>query len=205
MAAQAIAFFSAGNDTTSITLSLTLYELALNKNIQDRLRQEVTEVLHEDEEFSYESIQKMKYLDMVLNETLRKYPLAPFLNRKSDVRYTFEETGFTLDKGVSVIVPISGLHYDPEYYPDPEKYDPERFSDENKKNINPYTYLPFGEGPRNCIGQRFALLVSKVALAYTIKDFLFETTNQTAVPLRFDPGSLFVQNRGGIYLKVVNI
>jgi cytochrome P450 family 6 len=171
MAAQAIAFFSAGNDTTSITLSLTLYELALNKNIQDRLRQEVTEVLHEDEEFSYESIQKMKYLDMVLNgrvpnnvliylltvtelllETLRKYPLAPFLNRKSDVRYTFEETGFTLDKGVSVIVPISGLHYDPEYYPDPEKYDPERFSDENKKNINPYTYLPFGEGPRNCIG-----------------------------------------------------
>jgi cytochrome P450 family 6 len=67
MAAQAIAFFSAGNDTTSITLSLTLYELALNKNIQDRLRQEVTEVLHEDEEFSYESIQKMKYLDMVLN------------------------------------------------------------------------------------------------------------------------------------------
>lgn len=66
--------------------------------------------------------------------------------------YTFEETGFTLGKGVSIIVPISGLHYDPQYYPQPDKYDPERFSDDNKKNLTPYTYLPFGEGPRNCIG-----------------------------------------------------
>lgn len=80
------------------------------------------------------------------------------MNRKSDVKYTFEETGFTLDKGVSIMVPISGLHYDPEYYPDPEKYDPERFSDENKKNLTPYTYLPFGEGPRNCIGMFFNYL-----------------------------------------------
>nr|ABS31131.1 cytochrome P450 [Tribolium castaneum] len=205
MAAQAIAFFSAGNDTTSITLALTCYELSLNKTIQDRLRHEVTEIYNENGEFTYENILGMKYLDMVISETLRKYPLAPFLNRKSDVKYTFEETGFTLDKGVSIMVPISGLHYDPEYYPDPEKYDPERFSDENKKNLTPYTYLPFGEGPRNCIGQRFALLVSKVALASVVKDFVFDPTERTPVPLRFDPGSLFVQNRGGLYLKVSKI
>lgn len=67
MAAQAIAFFSAGNDTTSITLSLTCYELALNKTIQDRLREEVTRIYQEDSAFTYDNIQKMKYLDMVLN------------------------------------------------------------------------------------------------------------------------------------------
>ncbi|KAJ3652757.1 hypothetical protein Zmor_018694 [Zophobas morio] len=205
MAAQAIAFFSAGNDTTSITLALTCYELSLNKAIQDRLRQEVTENFHENGSFTYETIQQMKYLDMVISETLRKYPLAPFLTREADVDYTFEETGFTLGKGVSIIVPISGLHYDPQYYPQPDKYDPERFSDDNKKNLTPYTYLPFGEGPRNCIGQRFALLVSKVAMAAIIKDFVFDVTDKTPVPLRFDPGSLFVQNRGGLHLKVTKV
>ncbi|KAJ3652765.1 hypothetical protein Zmor_018702 [Zophobas morio] len=202
MAGQAIPFFSAGNDTTSITLALTCYELALHTEIQDRLRKEVTEIFQESGTFTYENLQEMKYMDMVINETLRKYPLAPFLMREAAEDYTFEETGFTLEKGVSLLVPISGLHYDPKYYPEPEKYDPERFSDDNKRNLTPYTYLPFGEGPRNCIGQRFALLVSKVALARIIKDFVFEATEKTPVPLQLDPGSLFVQNKGGLYVNV---
>ncbi|RZC42864.1 cytochrome P450 6k1, partial [Asbolus verrucosus] len=204
MASQAIAFFSAGNDTTSITLSLTLYELSLNKTIQERLRKEIQETFEQYGEFTYEALNGMKYMDMVINESLRKYPLAPFLNRQANVDYTFDD-GFTIEKGISVIVPVSGLHYDPEYFPDPQKYDPERFSDENKDNLKPYTYMPFGEGPRNCIGQRFSLLVSKVALAYVLKDFAFDTTDKTSVPLKFDPGSLFVQNRGGDFLKVVKL
>ena len=85
-------------------------------------------------------------------ETLRKYPLTTFLNRKSATKYTFEETGFTLDEDVAITVPVGALHYDPKYFPDPEKFDPERFSDENKHKIVPYTFLPFGDGPRNCIG-----------------------------------------------------
>jgi cytochrome P450 family 6 len=124
------------------------------------------------------------------------------LNRKSASKYTFEETGFTLDEDVAILIPVAGLHFDPEYFPDPEKYDPERFSEENKNKIQPYTYLPFGDGPRSCIGtitfnnirilnyytssllgQRFGLLVTKMALAYTLKDFAFERTAATAVPL----------------------
>ncbi|RZC40628.1 p450 domain containing protein [Asbolus verrucosus] len=203
MAAQAISFFSAGNDTTSLTISFTLYELALNKEVQDRLRQEVRESFDEVGDFTYESVQGMKYLDWVLSEALRKYPLTTFLNRISVADYTFEETGLTLDKGVCVLVPVAGLHFDPEYFPDPEKFIPERFSDKN--NIKPYTYMPFGEGPRNCIGQRFGLLVSKIALAYMIKDFAFEPTSATSIPIKFNPGSLFLQNKGGIHLKVVKI
>ncbi|XP_068896553.1 probable cytochrome P450 6a23 [Tenebrio molitor] len=147
----------------------------------------------------------MKYLDMVVNETLRKYPLTSFLNRKSVSKYTFEETGFTLDKDVAILVPVAGLHFDPEYFPDPEKYNPERFTEENKNKIPPYTFLPFGEDPRNCIGQRFGLLVTKLALAYTIKDFAFERTAATAVPLGLDPGSLFLENKTGIHMKVVKV
>jgi cytochrome P450 family 6 len=203
MAAQAVVFFSAGNDTTSITLTFALYELALNQDMQDRLRQELKENCDDNGDFTYEVLQKMKYLDMVLKETHRKYPLTTFLIREAFDNYTFEETGLTLEKGTSIFVPLAGLHYDPEYYPNPEKYDPERFSDENKAKIVPYTFMPFGEGPRICIGERFAHLVSKLALAHVVKDFAFEVSDSTSVPLQLDESTLFLQNKGGLMLKVV--
>jgi cytochrome P450 family 6 len=80
--------------------------------------------------------------------------LTTFLNRETADSYTFEETGLTLEKGTSILIPLVGLHYDPEYYPNPEKFDPERFSDENKGDLIPYTFMPFGEGPRVCIGKK---------------------------------------------------
>jgi cytochrome P450 len=98
----------------------------------------------------------VKRLKIVFSETHRKYPLTTFLIREAFDNYTFEETGLTLEKGTSIFVPLAGLHYDPEYYPNPEKYDPERFSDENKAKIVPYTFMPFGEGPRICIGTKWA-------------------------------------------------
>ncbi|XP_063918403.1 cytochrome P450 6k1-like [Zophobas morio] len=205
MGSQAILFFSAGNDTTSMTISFTLYELTINPEIQTRLRQEVRQTFEKHGDFTYEAVNEMKYLDMVLNETLRKYPLTTFLNRKSAAKYTFEETGFTLDEDVAVTVPVAALHYDPKYFPDPENFDPERFSDENKHKIVPYTFLPFGDGPRNCIGQRFGVLVSKVALAYCLKDFAFEKAAATSVPLQFEPRSLFMVNKKGLYLKAVKL
>ncbi|XP_063929991.1 cytochrome P450 6k1-like [Zophobas morio] len=205
MAAQAIQFFSAGNDTTSITISYTLYELAINRDIQDRLRQEITEIFDKYGDFTYEAIQDMTYLDMVLNETLRKYPLTNYTDRRCEEKYTFEETGLTVDKNICILIPIAGLHYDPEYFPNPEKFDPERFSSENKHKIVPYTFLPFGEGPRNCIGQRFAILVSKVALAYSLKNFVFDRVETTKVPLELDNGSPFILNKGGLYLKVTKV
>ncbi|RZC31845.1 p450 domain containing protein [Asbolus verrucosus] len=205
MAAQAIVFFSAGNDTTATSLSFALYELALNQEIQDRLRREVKEHFDRAGDFTYETLQEMKYLNMVLKETFRKYPVTPFLSRKSTAPYTFEETGLTIEKDTLILIPVPGLHYDPEYFPDPEKFDPERFSDENKHNVNPYAYLPFGEGPRNCIGERFANLVSKLALASMIKDFVFEVTNETEIPIQLNPRAVFTQSKGGIKLRVRKI
>lgn len=85
-------------------------------------------------------------------ETLRKYPAAAFLGRRCTKDYKVEGTDVVLEKGCKLFIPVMGLHHDDEYFPEPEKFDPERFSDENKRHIKPFTYLPFGEGPRNCIG-----------------------------------------------------
>ncbi|KAH0816039.1 hypothetical protein GEV33_006753 [Tenebrio molitor] len=194
-----------GSDTIAITLSLTFYELALNKVVQDRLRTELREAVHKKGPPTWDMLENVKYLDMVVSEILRKYPLAPMLNRRAEADYLFQETGFTLDKGVSILVPVSGLHYDPDFYPDPYKYDPERFSEENRSKIKPYTYLPFGDGPRNCIGKKFALSVIKMGIAYAIKDFEFGVSDKTSIPLRFDPASIFVQEKQGIYLKISKI
>lgn len=76
----------------------------------------------------------------------------PFLDRVCGEDYAIPGSKVILEKGTFVYIPMFGLHYDPEYFPEPERYDPERFSEENRKRIPPYSYIPFGEGPRNCIG-----------------------------------------------------
>ncbi|KAJ8929787.1 hypothetical protein NQ314_017489 [Rhamnusium bicolor] len=89
---------------------------------------------------------------MRISETLRRYPFGPFLNRKCKEDYVIKETGLVIEKGTPILIPIDGIHNDPEYYPEPEKFDPDRFIDGNKQNSQSCTYLPFGMGPRNCIG-----------------------------------------------------
>lgn len=85
-------------------------------------------------------------------ETMRKYPPAPVYLRKCTKTYQVPDTNVIIEKGLSVLIPAYGLHRDPEYFPNPEKFDPERFSKENKSKIWDYTYIPFGDGPRICIG-----------------------------------------------------
>lgn len=90
---------------------------------------------------------------MYFTEALRKYPPASIIPRVCVEDYQIPDTNITIEKGTRVIIPALGLHRDPEFYPDPDKFDPERFNDENKQNIPPFTYVPFGEGPRMCIGK----------------------------------------------------
>lgn len=110
-----------------------------------------------------------------------------------------------IEKGVSVIVPIWGLHHDPKYFPNPDEFDPERFNEENKQNIVPCSYLPFGEGPRNCIGDRFAVLSGKVGIIYVLKKFRVEKHQQTPDPVEFHPKSPFLIPTKGLPLKLVEI
>lgn len=155
--AQCMVFFIAGFDTTSNLISFVAQELMENPDIQAKLVQEIDEVAEqlEGKPLTYEALQKMKYLDMVVAESLRKWPPSFVIERQCTKPYTVVENDgreVHIPKDEVVYVPVTGIHHDPEYYPNPEKFDPERFSDENKANIQSFTYLPFGSGPRNCIG-----------------------------------------------------
>lgn len=158
IAAQCFLFFLAGFDTVSTALSFLSYELAVNKDIQQKLYEEIQETSSalNGQQVSYEAIQNMKYMDMVVAEALRKWPPAPMTDRVCVKDYVYEDEDglkFKIEKGDNYWIPIYALHHDPKYYPNPDKFDPERFSDENKHNINLGAYLPFGVGPRNCIGK----------------------------------------------------
>ena len=88
-----------------------------------------------------------------ISETLRKHPPVPMLNRECSRPYKVPGTDIVLEKGTRVLIPLAPLHHDPRYYPEPHRFDPERFSEEEKQKRHHYAYLPFGEGPRICIGK----------------------------------------------------
>lgn len=159
IAAQCFLFFTAGFATTSLTLGFCAYEIMANPDVQKKLITEIDETrkMLNGRPIAYEDLQKMKYLDMVISEVLRKWPPQPFNDRVCTKPYRIEnqDTGESVEVelGQTIEFPVAGLHYDPEYWPDPDKFDPERFNDENRQKIKPFSYLPFGIGPRNCIGK----------------------------------------------------
>uniref|UniRef100_A0A8D0NXS9 unspecific monooxygenase n=1 Tax=Sus scrofa TaxID=9823 RepID=A0A8D0NXS9_PIG len=149
---------------------------------------------------TYDALAQMEYLDMVVNETLRLYPIAARLERacKKDV----EIHGVFVPKGTVVVVPVFVLHRDPDLWPEPEEFRPERFSKKNKDTINPYTYLPFGTGPRNCIGMRFALMNMKLALVKVLQNFSFKPCKETQIPLKLTTQGL-TQPEKPVVLKIL--
>ena len=154
---QAVVFLLAGYDTVFNALSFITYCLATNPEQQETLCEEIDTVLEKhDGEINYESVNEMKFMDMVIDETLRLYPAILRMDREATSDY--EYNGMKIKKGSLIAIPIYPLHYNPITYPDPEKFDPFRFSDENKKIRDSANYLPFGMGPRNCIGKHILKL-----------------------------------------------
>ncbi|XP_049824786.1 probable cytochrome P450 6a23 isoform X2 [Aethina tumida] len=201
--AQTFLFFLGGFETSSSTMMFCTFELAHRQEIQDRLRKEIREVLNKyNQEINYESIQEMKYLSQVLDETLRLYPLVPTLTRRCTQNYKIKGTEDVIEKGTMVLISTFGIHRDPEIWHDPLEFDPERFSDENKKNQHPCAFIPFGDGPRNCIGMRFGLLQTKIGLAHLLKNYKFYSSPKTKLPLEFQPETFVLFTVNDIYFKV---
>jgi len=151
LAAESFAFFGGGFETTSSTIAYCIYELSQNKDIQNNLRDEVDEVLNSDEGLTYDTLTDMKYLNMVISETLRKYPVIPMSLRRCTENYKIPNTLLEIPKGTMVNIPALSYHHDPSYYPSPETFDPERFTEENIKERPAFTYLPFGKFIRGCL------------------------------------------------------
>uniref|UniRef100_A0A8D9EVW2 Cytochrome P450 9e2 n=1 Tax=Cacopsylla melanoneura TaxID=428564 RepID=A0A8D9EVW2_9HEMI len=202
--AQAILFLIAGYETSSTLLTFACYELSVNPDIQDMLRAHVNEVLDKhDGQVTYEALQEMNYLEMVLNETLRLHPPVARVDRHCTMDYTLPSTNISIKAGDSVNVPIMGLHYDPEYYPDPYTFDPERFTPAEKAKRSPYVFLPFGAGPRNCIGLRFAVLSTKLAMVYMIRKFKLVRNEKTK--FEYNKYSMLLKAKDGIHLDVERV
>jgi len=203
IAAQAFLFFAAGFETSSTALSFCLLELAINPEIQQCLTIEIDTTLEKCKgPITYDAIQSMSYLDKVVNETLRKHPPAPATIRVVTKPYVIPGTSVHLDVGVPILIPIIGLHHDPKYFPDPEVFNPENFNDELKANRPNNSYLPFGDGPRNCIGMRFGLLQVKVGLIFLLSNYNFSVCEKTQLPVKLEPRQNTVSIPVSVWLRV---
>ncbi|XP_055697243.1 probable cytochrome P450 6a14 [Phlebotomus papatasi] len=206
LVAQTFLFFAAGFEGPSGAMTFSLYELARHQDIQDRARGEINKILVKyNGEYSYEACEEMKYLDQIINETLRMYPSLDSLFRQCVKDYQVPDSQHVIEKGTIVHVPIHSIQHDPEFYPNPENFDPDRFTEDNIRNRHHFAWLPFGEGPRNCIGKRFGLLQTKIGLAHMISKYRFRVCSKTSIPCILDPQSIVIAPKGGIWLAIEKV
>ncbi|XP_032683018.1 uncharacterized protein LOC116849715 [Odontomachus brunneus] len=211
MTSQAFIFFFGGFESTSTLMCFAAHEIAVNEDVRKKLQNEIDQVLEDTNgQAPYEAINGMEYLDSVLNEALRMYPVAILTDRACTENFELPPTlpgakPYTVKKGDVVWIPIHALQHDPKYFEDPEKFDPERFLGEQKKHIlNTGAYLPFGLGPRMCIGNRFALLETKVLLFHLLaRCDLVPCKKTPPMPLKLAKGEFNMKPVGGFWLKAV--
>lgn len=160
--AHTFVFFIAAFETTSSTMVLCLYELSKNRKLQRRVQKEIDAVLNGSsvDTVSFEMLSDLNLLECCIYETLRKYPPAPFLIRECTKDYKIPDENCTIPEGTPIIISTFGLHRDANIYEDPSEFKPERFlnSPTGGGNSKGSFYLPFGHGPRICIGEKNFLL-----------------------------------------------
>ncbi|KAL9967756.1 hypothetical protein ACROYT_G026048 [Oculina patagonica] len=199
--AQAVIFLLAGYETTSNTLAFTLYHLAVNPDVQDKLRTEIKEAMESNagKKPLLEVAQNIEYLDCVIKESQRLCPAAAQVNR--ECTEDFDLNGIHIPAGTEILIPIYVMHYDPDAWQNPEKFDPERFRSPAKDTRHAFQFLPFGAGPRNCIGMRFALMEVKMALVKILMNYKFVTSPETKMPLEIRAG-LTLSAKDGVLVRV---
>lgn len=178
---QCFIFFVAGIETVHTMLSVLMWELAVNQNVQDKLYKDLIDC-YPNEEIEYDDLNKSKYLDCVLNEALRKHTTLNRIFRQATVNYDFGN-GLKIKKGQTVGVSLYNLHNDHRNYKEPEKFRPERF-ERNEVDTSLPVFIPFVDGPRNCIGNRYAQVEIKALMIKLLKKYRVYATAKTDIPLR---------------------
>lgn len=192
-----LTFIVAGHETTALTLSWALYLCAFEPQVQEKARLEAQSVLN-GRTATAEDVPNLPYIRMIIDETLRLYPPAAFLSRTA--QGTDQLCDRDIWKGDTLMLPVYALHRNELIWPEPDKFDPERFSD--PKAIDRYAYLPFGNGPRVCIGAQFALQEAVMILASLLSKFKF-----TSIPGK-DPQPIMIltlRPEGGVWLMVEEV
>ena len=162
-------FMFEGHDTTTSGMCWTLYCLARHPEHQKKVREEVRSVLSGRQHLTYDDLKELKYTQYCIKEAMRLYPPVTAIFRQLD--YDLEIDGHLFPKGMHFRIPIGSIHNNPVIWPNPEVYDPMRFHPSNAVGRDPYAYLPFSAGSRNCIGQNFALNEEKTVVASIVNHF----------------------------------
>ncbi|XP_026831396.1 cytochrome P450 4C1 isoform X1 [Ooceraea biroi] len=166
-------FVFEGHDTVSAALTFAILLLAEHKDVQDRVRNEVNAVMKENGgKLTMTALQKLPYLERCLKETMRLYPSVPIIARTLEEDVMLQS--YLVPAGVDVIMDIINLHKNPDFWPNPEVFDPDRFLPELVQNRHPFAYIPFSAGSRNCIGQRFAMMELKTVISTLVHNFYLE-------------------------------
>ncbi|CAL8085382.1 unnamed protein product [Orchesella dallaii] len=178
---EVVVMLGVANDTTPLSAEYALFMLALHPEHQELCRQEIDKAYEDPTKvqngiLEFEALKELKYLERCIQEALRIHPITIIL-RRLDAPLKIDEN-LVIPKDVSVIVAPYALHHLPEYYPNPEKFDPDRFLLENIRSRHPYAYLPFSAGPRNCIGMKLAMIELKVMLATILRKFEVRTLDR---------------------------
>ncbi|XP_072031761.1 cytochrome P450 3A24-like [Amphiura filiformis] len=169
---QSLLFFFAGYETVSSTMAFASYAIAKYPDVQKRLQEEVDEMTSEGEPVSYDAVFKMEYLDQVWCESQRMWPFAFALERICNQEFTCN--GKTIPNGQYLNINTWDIHHNPEYWSDPQTFNPENFSKEAKESRHPCAFMPFGAGPRQCVAMRFANLEGKIGLIRMMQKYSFE-------------------------------
>ncbi|XP_071822488.1 cytochrome P450 3A13-like isoform X1 [Apostichopus japonicus] len=201
--ANAFIFFLAGYETTNSALCFTAYLLATNPEKQDQLFEEVKMFAPSREELTYEVLSQMEYLDCFVRESLRLYPPAAGLERYND-KGDIIIKDLLIPEGFQVYVPVYAIHHDPEIWDNPEEFRPERFNKENRSKIHPVSWLPFGDGPRACLGVRLAMMEIKFAVVRLLQEFKIETCPETEIPPVLNKATAFICPPNGVKVQVVS-
>ena len=192
----------AGYDTTGTSMSWILYELALNPDCQETLFEEISNA-KDATGLTYDVIQGLPYLDAVIHETLRRHPVISALERPCVKDYKLPNTDIVLKKGDWVRVNNMGICFDPDIYPNLEEWNPDNFSKENRATRNPYSFMAFSLGPRNCLAMRFAFFEMKVAVSHILMQFRLEATSKTNRNAKIDPKAILGGAKDGLWIKFV--
>ncbi|XP_049903000.1 cytochrome P450 4A12A isoform X10 [Epinephelus moara] len=196
--AEVDTFMFEGHDTTASGMSFILYCLACHPEHQKMCREEIIQALDGKDTMEWEDLSKIPYTTMCIKECLRLYPPVPGTARKTTKPMTFPD-GRTLPKGTHIGISIYGTHRNPSVWENPDVFDPLRFLPENVSKRSPHAFVPFSAGPRNCIGQNFAMNELKVATALTLRRYqLIEDPTQKPKIIQ----NLVLRSLNGIHIKI---
>nr|XP_033497164.1 cytochrome P450 4B1-like [Epinephelus lanceolatus] len=199
--AEVDTFMFEGHDTTASGLSFILYCLACHPEHQKMCREEIIQALDGKDTMEWEDLSKIPYTTMCIKESLRLYPPVPGISRQTTKAVTFSD-GRTIPKGSNISIHLFGIHRNATVWENPDVFDPLRFLPENASKRSPHAFIPFSAGPRNCIGQNFAMNELKVATALTLRRYhlIEDPTQKPKIIPR-----LVLRSLNGVYIKIKSV